>query len=193
MKKKPILPVLILLFVLVLTACAGTVQTVEVTRVIPQTVIVTQKPQATATTSLKTATPIGLAAEPDQDTAYYDGIIVLAQFYTLYGKGLYTEAYQLFSAATARTTSLEEFTKNAQMLRIKTSKLVTAQPYYEWAKTMGFTYSQDSDLMKRFYMRVYAEGEGEMAGAVPNGIHTYFATVVWEKSEWKIYSIGTAP
>lgn len=219
MPKKQPLFVLIPLMILVVTACDRAIQTVEVTKVILQTVIATQyhtattsSPlrtvtipvvsteldqatplQTTAITPLRTATPVVITTKPDQGTAYYDGIIVLAQYYTLFGQGLYKEAYQLLSSSKTQALSSEDFIKNSEMLRIISARLITAQPYNEWAKNQGFKSPQDSDLMKRFYIRVYAEGEGGMAGSVPNGIHTYFATLVWENGEWKISSMGTSP
>jgi hypothetical protein len=194
---------LMLLITFVFTACTGGTQTVEVTRlipqtvevtkIIPQTVVVTQIVQRTAAVIPKTPVPVEIRAEPDQNTAYYDGVIVLAQYYTLLDQRLYEQAYQLLSTSRPNAKSLEEFVSGHEMVEIFTYKLISAQPYYEWAEKQGFTPSPDSEINKRFYIRVYAEGEGGMAGSVTNGVHTYFATLVWEKGEWKIYSINTSP
>jgi hypothetical protein len=194
---------LILLLAFVFTACTGTIQTVEVTRlvpdtvevtkIVPQTVIVTQLVQRTATIIPKTPIPVEIRTDPDQSTAYYDGIIVLAQYYTLLDQNLYEQAYQLLSPSRPNSKSLEEFVSGHEMVKIYTFKLTSVQPYYEWAKEQGSKPSPDSETKKRFYIRVYAEGEGGMAGSVTNGVHTFFATLVWENGEWKIYSINTSP
>lgn len=187
----------------VFTACTDTMQTVEVTRfvpqtvevtkIVPQTVIVTQLVQSTATIKLKTPIPVEIRTEPDQNTAYYDGVIVLAQYYTLLDQKLYEQAYQLLSPSKPNAKSLEEFISGHEMVKISTFELISAQPYYEWAKEQGSKPSPDSETKKRFYIRVYAEGEGGMAGSITNGVHTFFATLVWENGEWKIYSINTSP
>jgi hypothetical protein len=194
---------LVLLIAFVLTACNGGTQTVEVTRLVlqtvevtkfvTQTVNVTQLVQRTATIKPRTPMPVEIRTEPDQNTAYYDGIIVLAEYYTLLDQKLYEEAYQLLSTSKPNAKSLEEFVSGHEVVSINTYKLISTQPYYEWAEELGSRSSPDSETKKRFYIRVYAEGEGGMAGSVINGVHTYFATLVWENGEWKIYSINTSP
>lgn len=194
---------LILLIAFIFTACAGGAHTVEVTRLVPQTVevtkiilqtvVVTQIVQRTAAVIPKTPVSVEIRTEPDQNTAYYDGVIVLAQYYTLLDQRLYEQAFQLLSTSRPNAKSLKEFISGHEMVNIYTYKLISAQPYYEWAKKQGLTPSPDSETNKRFYIRVYAEGEGGMAGSVTSGVHTYFATLVWENGEWKIYSINTSP
>ena len=101
MKTKMFRLVLSLLLAFVFTACNGTKQTVEVTRLVPQTVeiteIVTQVVVATqiirtnATEPSKPVSPTPQEPPPDLDTAYYDGIVVITQYYTFLGKGMYEE------------------------------------------------------------------------------------------------------
>jgi hypothetical protein len=203
MKIKLVILFLSLLLVCVFAACTGTIQTVEVTRlvpqtvevtkIVPQTVIVTQPVQRTATIIPKTPIPVDIRTKPDQSTAYYDGTIVLAKYYTLLDQKLYGQAYQLLSSSRPNAKSLEEFVNGHEKVEIYTFELISVQPYYEWAKEQGSKSSPDSETKKRFYIRVYAEGEGGMAGSVTNGVHTFFATLVWENGEWKIYSINTSP
>jgi len=194
---------LILLLAFVFTACNDGIQTVEVTRlvpqtvevtkIVPQTVIVTQLVQRTATIIPKTPMPVEIRTEPDQNTAYYDGVIVLAQYYTLLDQKLYEQAYQLLSTSRPNAKSLEEYVTSNEMFIVYTYKLITAQPYYEWAEELGSRPSPDSETQKRFYIRVYVEGEKGWAGFGDNGIHTFFVTLVWENGGWKIYSINTSP
>jgi hypothetical protein len=167
--------------------------TTDATTDVPRITILKPNPRATATITVSGATIGVMTTEPNQDTAYNDGIKVLTQYYALFGQNKFSEAYQLLSSNMTQAVSMGEFIKNSEKLRIISSRLVTAQPFEEWAQKQGVKSSPDSELMKRFYIRVYAEGEGGMAGAVPNGVHTYFATLVWEVGEWKIFSISTAP
>jgi hypothetical protein len=166
-------------------------QTIEITKIIPQTVIVSKAVQNISTPII--TTPIVINTAPNQETAYYDCIIVLAQYYTLLDQKAYGLAYQLLSPSRLKASTLEEYKTGHEMINIHTYRLISAQPYYEWAKNQGFKPSPDLETKKRFYIRVYAEGEGGMAGSVTNGIHTFFATMVWENGEWKIYSINTSP
>ena len=195
--------VLITLLVCVDTACTSAVQTVEVTRIvpetievtkiIPETVIVTTDSKRNATLTPKSTISVDTRTELDQKTAYYEGVIVLAQYYTLLDQKLYTQAYQLLSTSSSDAKSLEEYLTGHEMVHISTYKLISAQPYYEWAETQGYLVPPDSETQKRFYIRVYAEGEGGMAGSMTNGIHTFFATLEWQNGEWKIDSINTSP
>ncbi len=194
---------LILIFAFVFTACTGRTQlievtrlipqTIEVTKIIPQTVVVTQIVQRTVAEIPKTPAPVEIKSEPDQNTAYYDGVIVLAQYYTLLDQRLYEQAYQLLSTSRPNAKSLKEYVAGNEMFIIYTYKLISAQPYYEWAEELGVNSSPDSENKKRFYIRVYAEGEEGWAGFGTNGVHTFFVTLVWENGNWKIYSINTSP
>ena len=194
---------LIWLLAFVFIACTGGTQTVEVTRlvpqtvevtkIVPQTVIVTQPVQRTATIIPKTPMPVEIRTEPDQITAYYDGVIVLSQYYTLLDQRLYEQAYQLLSTSRPNAKSLEEYVTSHEMFIIYMYKLISAKPYYVWAEEQGSKSSPDSETKKRFYIRVYVAGEGGWAGFGDNGVHTFFVTLVWENGEWKIYSINTSP
>jgi hypothetical protein len=128
-----------------------------------------------------------------QDDAYYDGIVVIAQYYTLFEHGLYEDAYQLLSSSRPHANSLEEFVTNSEMLKIKEMRIVTIRPYCESISQLQTWTTPDPTNRKMFYAQVYVEGESGMAGAVENGVHTYFITIVLENGEWKIYSINTAP
>ncbi len=205
MKKRLLKIALFLLSGPILAACNRAVQTIEVTRIAPQTVEVTRivpgtveipipisqtatptlqattaskaQVQAAATSTLSSTPP----AHPDQDTAYYDGVIVITRFCELFGHGLFAEAYQLLSPSTPHAISMQEYVRLSKILEVKTYRLISAQPYYEG----------DQEKQKKFWIKVYVEGEKGGIGAAPNGVHSYFATLIWENGEWKIYSIDT--
>jgi len=73
-------------------------QTIEVTRVIPQTVIATQFIEIARATPMEATDHSGKTPQPGIDPAYYDGIIVITQYYTFLGHGLYEDAYLLLSS-----------------------------------------------------------------------------------------------
>jgi hypothetical protein len=164
--------------VLVLAACSSrTIQAVELTN----TTIPEPANQATAD------------AQCEQDVAYYDGIVVIAQYYTLFEQGLYEEAFQLLSSSRPHANSLDEFIKNSEMLKIRKTKILHIQPLCEPISQLQTWTTPDPINRRMFYARIYAEGESGWVGSVPNGVHTYFITTVLENGEWKIYSVGTAP
>lgn len=203
MKQTQILTV-ILLLTFVLTACgSGAIQTVEVTRLVPQTIEVTRiisqtviAPQAAQISAVYTQESAGdtsVVTQTELDEGYYNGIVVIAQYYALFEHGLYEEAYLLLSSSRPHVTSLEEFITNSKMLKITDTKIITIRPYYESASQLQSHPTPDPLSRKMFYTEIYSEGESGMAGSVTNGVHTFFITVIFENSEWKIYSINTAP
>lgn len=199
MKRTQILTVILLLTFL-LTACgngSGAIQTVEVTRLVPQTIEVTRIVRQTAITTPVTEAAILSTAEsqPVQDSGYYDGIIVITQYYTFLGHGLYEEAYQLLGpSATSHSPSLEDYVNMAKM-SFRTVEIVAIQPLYEWKKQqVDPSITPDPQNEKRFFVQIRAWGEGEMSGSVVSGtLQTLFVTVIQENGEWKIDSFATGP
>jgi len=186
-----------LLLALVLCACNGNLsQTTEISdnesityaSAIPPTVTdiapPTQRP-ATATWYLKTATPI-LPTPPPDDIGYYEGIIVITQYYTFLGHGLYEEAYQLLSSS-AQVYSVEEFVKQKQ-LSFKNVKILTIKPFYMIAnKGGGYRKSYDSMNMRQFNVSYITWDEENMSESAMNGqTWTFFIWLVREDGEWKI-------
>jgi hypothetical protein len=136
-------------------------------------------------------TSAGTQAEPDE--SYFNGIVVIAQYYALFEQGLYEETYQLLSPSRPHAISLEEYVANSEVLQIKETKIIAIRPFYESALQLQSRTTPDPLGRRMFYLQIYEEGENGMAGANTNGVHTYFITVVLENGEWKIYSINTSP
>lgn len=193
-----------LLLVFGLTSCSsGTVQNVEVTRLIPQTVEVTRiiaqtammipTTQETVESTPKPAkeTSTGVQAEPD--ASYYLGIVVIAKYYALVEQGLYEEAYKLLSPNRPHAESLEEYVVNRNMFKLKKAKIITIRPSYESEYQLRYRTTPDPLNKRMYYMEIDEEGENGMAGANMNGIHDYFVTVLLEHGEWKLYSVNTSP
>lgn len=180
-----------LIFVLILSACnrGGVLPAEESTQTTP-------KPEeATEQHEVETLTPTLAATKPYQDLGYYDGIVVITQYYTLLGHNQYAEAYTLLSRHKPNLESLDEFIQNREIEKIEKIEIITIQPYFVHVEKQGVRLkSPDSENEKRFYVQIIAWGEGRMVGGAVSGWpQTLFLTLVKEDGEWKIFSGGTAP
>lgn len=186
MRKIFMIMIVIVCIAFILSACSNEiVQTVEVTRIIPQTVVVTATPE-----------PAAITAEiqyPDDNSAYFDGILTITQYYKLLDQGKYREAYQLLSkSARQHVPDLDEYIES-KTLAFKSVKIVTIQPFDEYVKQQGGENWQDFENNNEFYVQLIAFGEGPMSGAAISGeIQTLFITVVQEDGVWKIDSWSTS-
>jgi len=189
-----------LLSALVLAACGrGAIQTVEVTqlapqtievtRVIPQTVIATQ---ANVTSTEKEVISATIESQPTHDKGYYDGIVVITQYYTFLGHGLYEEAYYLLSSSAQSHHNLEDYIANAEGF-FQRVEIITVEPYTVWSEQHGGPARPDTKEMKRFAVEIRAWGEGKMSGSAVSGdLQLLFLTLVLEDGKWKIDSFATA-
>jgi hypothetical protein len=196
MKKKVPKTTMFLLLALVFSACViKSPQTVNVTPLVSQTAMSTDPNQSIATHTPIKAESTKLVTQPYQESGYYDGIVVITQYYTLTGHGLYEEAYSLLSSVAPHHKSLEEYLQNSKAMQIKKIKIVTIQPLYLEVEKQGGQYGLPDPIdKKRFYVQIIAWGEGKMAGAVLSGdLQELFVTVIQENGEWKIFSSDTAP
>ena len=184
------------------SACSPTVQTVEVTRIVPQTVVVTQLVQVPIT---MTPVPSGTPAPPIDipvptetpesaraiDLSRQDGSIVIVQYFTLLDLHLYEQAYNLFSYTKQLHSPKEKFLEGEKEFS-KVVKVLKVIRYNDWIKQMGRRDPKVSDNW--YYVQIYAEGEHEFAGAYPNGIQPdLFVRVTLENGEWKIEEFSTVP
>lgn len=203
MIKNPKILAVILLLTLLLVACgAEAIQTVEVTRLVPQTIEVTRlvPPAGIAThanQAVVTITPKPeILATADSlyhlDRGYYDGIVVITQYYTLLGHNLYNEAYQLLgSSAKQHSPNLEDYVSMARQ-SFKAVEIVTIEPCTVWLELQGGHPRPDSESEKCFAVEIRAWGEGGMSGSVISGeLQLLFLTLVLENGEWKIDSFAT--
>jgi hypothetical protein len=176
---------LFLLLALVFAACnSNPSRTVRATQAIPQTATTTATPrQATATWYLKTATPIS-PTPPPNDIGYFDGVIVITQYFTFLSHGLYEEAYQLLSSsARTRIGNLEDYMEYEKSWF---TKLEIISIYPQYLKT-------NSVDRRRFIVTFIFWGEGRLSGAGVSGEEqTLYLTLVRENGKWKIDSFDTA-
>jgi len=171
--KNQISRAIFLLVLLVLTACVNE---------IPPLVEETKSPSQTSA-----ATQIVF------DAAYYDGIIVITQYYTFLGHGLHEEAYWLLSVPEQNYHNLDEYVEDTR-LAFKTVEIISIQPYFAAVKEQGGQITPDPSNKKRFVVQIRAWGEGNMSGSVMNGtLQTLFLTLVLEDGRWKIDSFATGP
>lgn len=127
------------------------------------------------------------------DTVYYDGIIVITQYYTFLGNGLHEKAYGLLSASEQNYGNFDEYVKNTR-IAFKTVEIITIQPYFVVVNQQGGQTTPDPNNRKRFVAKIRAWGEGNMSGSVTNGaLQTLYLTLVQEDGRWKIDSFSTAP
>lgn len=196
--------ILYLLIALVLASCNSVVtqtvevtrlvpQTIEITRVVPQTVITTQAIQATATTNPDPKSIVTTESQHYLDRGYYDGIVVITQYYTFLGHNLHEEAYQLLgSSAKKHSPDLDDYVYVAR-LSFKTVEIITVEPCTVWSEQHGGPPRPDSDDSKCFAVEIRAWGEGRMSGSAVSGdLQLLFLTLVLENNEWKIDSFATA-
>jgi hypothetical protein len=192
-----------LLLLITSSACSTTnPQTVEVTRIMPQTVKVTRLmtqivtptslPQEHPSASSTPGSPTTQETPFPRNQIYDQGIILVTQYYTFLGHGLYSEAYQLFSTAQQRHESEQEFIDTSK-LYIKTIKIVTIQPVNEWITKPGSPWNPDPKYDMQFYVNTIPYGNGTMVGSAPSGIPAdSFVTIKRENNDWKIDQIDTA-
>lgn len=203
MKQTKILPAILLLTLLLAACSSGAIQTVEVTRLVPQTIEVTRlvpqtviATQAIQATTTITSEPEILATADSQyylDKGYYDGIVVITQYYTFLGHNLHEEAYQLLgSSAKQHSPNLEDYVSMAR-LSFKTVEIVTVEPCTVWSEQHGGPPRPDLEDRKCFAVEIRAWGEGRMSGSAMSGdLQLLFLTLVLENGAWKIDSFATA-
>lgn len=197
-----------LLLTLVLTACnSGAIQIVEVTRLVPQTIEVTRvipQPTATqesgdlATTPEPSATSIPNISQVDFSfaqvyPAYFDGFVVLTQYYTLLNHRLYEESYQLLSSSQQKRYDFEGYV-NFYTHDLKSIEIIRIQPYNYWCEQQGLSALPipASELIYVVWMTAFHNGAAWNEGGTPTPDDvTGFETLVFENNEWKIDKFST--
>lgn len=193
--KRNLLGILACLLVLYLaSACSTqTPSTVEVTRVIPQTVLASQIVKETVVTTLEPAKAVTPQPQSEIDPKYFEGIVLITQYYTFLGNGLYEQAYECYSVAFKSPQTIEEFVQMAAP-NFKTVEIISVVPYYVHIKEQGGRVRQDPENVGRFHVQIRAWGEGNMSGSITNGaLQDLNLELVKENEGWKINAFATAP
>lgn len=174
------------LLLLIAFACSsGNTQVAEVTRVVPQTVIVTQIVGENVVKSEEPTKAINPTPKPYIDPAYYDGIVSITRYYTYLGHDLPAEAYKLLSSSAKKHNTEQEFVDMANRL-YESINILTIQPYFAWAKEHNTSAAPDPDGRNRFAAEIITVSEGK---SFPQ---TFYLTLILENGEWKIDKFATA-
>lgn len=204
MNKKRMLSASWLVLFFVLSACSpAKPQSVEVTRIVPQTVEVTRE-----VTQIVTSTPISQvlpsvvnspfptapeATSIPRNQIYNYGIIVITQYYTFLGHGLYSGAYNLLSSSARKHDPSEKKYVDEAQQAFKTVKINNIQPFIESRTKEGPGYIPSPGDEYKFTVDIVAWGIGSMSGSVPSGQpQEFWITIVQENGEWKIDQFATA-
>ena len=190
----------VLLFpvIIIIAACSSKytqlIETIEVTRIVPNFIIETRVVEITSVPTSEISGAESLPLIPNEDPAYFDGIITITRYYTFLGHGLYEEAYQLLSSTERGHRRAEEYIEAGEVF-FKAVQIHSIQPYYVYISNEGGQIlNTDTDTKKRFVASFTAWGAGEMSGSVPSGQEqTIFIELIKEGGEWLIDSFSTAP
>jgi len=129
----------------------------------------------------------------DIDPDYFDGTIVITQYYTFLENGLYEQAYDLLSSFANSSSTKEEYIRMAA-LSFKSVQIVSVLPYFIAVEQQGGKVKPDPENKIRFAVQIRAWGEGNMSGSRMNGeLQDLFLELVNENGGWRIDSFATAP
>jgi hypothetical protein len=167
---------LILLLVPLTTGLVGCVQevvrTVEVTRVVQETVIVPRVREVVVTATPKPPyTPALRACQPDNCEPYFAGAETIRQYFAFIDQGLFEEAYNLFSQSKQDRKSLEDYIIGCEIY-FRTVKVITIEPYS----------SPDPETEILYYVQYYNESKNEWE----SGVNYMLVRTIMEDSSWKI-------
>jgi hypothetical protein len=201
-KRLPSISEFVLFFAL---AACSTVkpQIVEVTRIVPQTVevtrMVTQLVNPTPMPRVPSSIPSTSASPTIQETplsrnqVYDQGIILITQYYTFLGHGLYSDAYKLLSSSFKRAESEQYYLEGVESA-FKIVKINNIQPFIEWRDQQGPGYVPRPGDEYIFTVAIVAWGEGAMSGSIPSGQpQLFWIKIVQENGAWKVDQFATAP
>ncbi len=167
-------------------------QNVEITRIVPQTVTVTQIVEERTDSTLEPPI-ISATLRTDINPDYFDGVIVITQYYTFLGNGLYEQAYRLLSASAHNASSLEDYIEMASHA-FKAVEIDSILPYYIAVEQQGGQATPDPGNKIRFAVQIRSWGDGNASGSQPNGVlQDLFLGLILEDGMWKIDSFATAP
>jgi len=224
MNNKFFLVVTGVLLAIVLAACQGEIsssveemlcvpQTLEVTRIVPQTIEVTRIVQLPAIPPESEAAPT--AAETSEssppitvpvgsssvqiDPEYFDGFIVLTQYYTLLDHGFFEEAVSLYSESKKKINGEKEDIAYLEST-LKAVKVKFIHPFDYQHAQQGLPLQPIPDNEIRYVVGTtqYLQGQEWNISGTPIGTRvpetvTSFISLVLENGEWKINEINSSP
>ncbi len=224
MNNKIFLIVTGVLLALVLAACQGDIsssveetpcdpQTLEITRIVPQTIEVTRIVQSPAIPPASEATPPSTEMSESSPSIivptgtssvqmgpnYFDGLVVLAQYYTLLDHGFYEEAVSLYSASKQKTNGVKADIAYFEST-LKAVKVKFIHPFDYWLAQQGLPLQPIPGNEIRYVVgtTVFLQGQDRNILGTPVGTRipdnvTSFVSLVLENGEWKINEINSSP
>lgn len=169
-----------------MSACNGTpAQTVEVTRLVPQTSVVTQIITATPRPSETPGNPQNQAAVVNEAE------IALIQYYTLLNYHMFPEAYQFYSQYWPG--GLQSYDQWIKVVSTITSvKILAILPFNEYAKKYGYPLLEDRANFSTLGVEIIMYGKNNMVGSALSGEEQFFfVDMSLDNGLWKIYSMQT--
>lgn len=204
------------LFAFVITACQNAIapsseetlsvpQTLEVTRLVPQTIEVTrivQQPiiptesESTTTSTESTVTPLSIAVQAgsfsvQMDPAYFDGFIVLMQYYTLLDHGLFEEVLPLYSSSLLKKSGGGNFESDLKSVEVR-----SIRPYNYWRAQQGLPPQPIPENEIRYIVGtiVFHKAPAWNQGETPTpDEQTRFVSLILEDGEWKLNEFNSSP
>lgn len=192
--------ILCLLLMFVLTSCSSAIQTVEVTRLVSQTVEVTDVIlQSTVTPEVGNSTPVvSVVIQTDDvsvpmDAVYFDGIIVLTQYYTFLNLEAYEDAVSLYSSSILERNGFEAEVEHFEY-DLEAVNIISILPLNYWLAQQGRSMPATPENEMHFIVEtdVFHKGAAWNEGGTPKPDNQVrFITLVEENGEWKIDEINS--
>ena len=192
--KKELKSTFLLLLALIVSSCnSSNQQPVEVTKIVPITVVVTQIVRETVLIAPEPTASPEFVPPTNVDPAYYGGMVVITQYYTYLGNGLHERAYELLSSSARERHPTKEDYLEATKQAFKSVEIISVIPDYVRVINQGGHPKPEPVDEKRFQVMIIPEGEGKMSGSRMSGeLQTLYLTAKLEDGEWKIHSFSNA-
>lgn len=202
MNNKLLLPLFLLIGAMIVVSCGSpssptlempAPQIVEVTRIVPQTVEVTRIPvnpsatptPSTATPEPETAPRVEVNGVPIRlDPAYFDGMVVITQYYTYLDQGLNDQANAL------KSSSYLKLNNGANRPRSITIRAIV--PYNYNLALYGSPVEPVPENELRYIIGITEINKGKGWEPTPYPL-TVFVSLVLEDGSWKVNETNSSP
>ena len=129
------------------------------------------------------------------DPVYFDGIVVLVQYYMFLDQGLYEKAVSLYCVSKQNINGIEadvDYFKSS----LESVEIRSIFPYDYWLAQQGMDPLPTPQHEIRFVVKTTVVFKGaawnDHETPVPYD-RSSFVSLIWEKNEWKIYEINSSP
>ncbi|MFZ6028792.1 MAG: hypothetical protein ACOYYS_13840 [Chloroflexota bacterium] len=174
-------------------------QTFEVTRLVPP---LAPEKDALIPTSTSTSTVVSPSLQIRTDDSlvevpptYFDGFIVLTQYYTLLDNELYEDAVSLYSSSILKKNGFDAEVEHFQY-DLSAVSIRFIYPFDYWLALQGEEASSKRDGKIRYVVgtTVFHKAAAWHTGGTPMpDEQTHFISLIMENNEWKIDQFNTSP